>query len=136
MRKYKAIPVTDDDIKTVLEAARLAPSWGNKQCWQYIVITDQNTKNKLVGEGREWISKAPVIIAACADPSKSGHKPGMDYYMLDIGISLEHLVLVATDLGMGTCWIGTFDEKRAKEAMGVPDEIRVVAYTPLGYPDE
>jgi nitroreductase len=136
VRKYKATPVADEAIKSVLEAARLAPSWANRQCWQFVVVTDRTIKEKLAGEERKWISEAPVIIVACADPEKSGRKPGMDYYTLDIGISMEHLVLAATDLGLGTCWIGAFDEKQAKEALGVPDEIRVVAYTPLGYPDE
>ena len=136
IRKYKPDPVSDDDIKTVLEAARLAPSWANRQCWQYIVVTDQNTKEKLAGENRKWINEAPVVIAVCANPEISGRKPDMEYYMLDIGISFEHLVLAAANLGLGTCWIGAFDEKRAKEALGVPDNIRVVAFTPFGYPAE
>jgi hypothetical protein len=60
----------------------------------------------------------------------------MDYFMLDVGISFEHLILAATDLGIGTCWVAGFNEAAAREALGVPDEIRVVAYTPLGYPHE
>jgi len=136
IRKYKPDPVSDKDIETILETARLAPSWGNRQCWRYIVVTDQSIKEKLAGEERKWISDAPVIIAACANPKESAHKPGMDYFMLDIGISFEHLVLAATNLGLGTCWIGSFDEEQAKEALQVPDGIRVVAYTPLGYADE
>jgi nitroreductase len=136
IRKYRPDPVADADLKTVLEAARLAPSWANKQCWKYVIVTDQSTREKLAGESRKWISEAPVIIAACADPAASGRKPDMDYYTLDIGISMEHLVLAATDLGLGTCWIGAFDEKQAKEALGVPEGIRVVAFTPLGYPAE
>jgi len=136
IRRYKPDPVSEGDIETVIEAARLAPSWGNHQCWQYIVVTDQSTKEKLAGGGRKWISDAPVIIVVCADPRASGHKPAMDYYMLDIGITFEHLILAATDLSLGTCWIGAFDEQQAKKALEVPDEIRVVAYTPLGYPAE
>ena len=136
IRRYKSDPISGKELKTVLEAARLAPSWGNRQCWQYIIITDLGIKEKLAGEERKWISEAPIIIVACADPKASGHKPGMDYFMLDIGISFEHLILAATNLGLGTCWIGVFDEKQLKEALGIPDNIRVVAITPLGYPDE
>ena len=136
IRRYKSDPVPDEDVQTILEAARLAPSWGNRQCWQYVVVTDESIKEKLAGEERKWISEAPIVIVACADTRESGHKPGMDYYMLDIGISFEHLILAATDLGLGTCWVGAFDEEAAKEALGVPGEIRVVAYTPLGYPNE
>lgn len=138
IRRYLPTPISDQDLKDILKAARLAPSWSNRQCWRYIIVTDQIIKNKLAEAGRacKWINKAPVIIVACADPKASGHKPGMDYFMLDIGISFEHLILAATNLGLGTCWIGGFDEKMAKEALGVPSEIRVVAYTALGYPDE
>lgn len=136
IRKYKPDPISDQELKEILEAARLAPSSKNRQCWQYIIVTDQSIKEKIVATGMEWISEAPVIVVACADPALSAHKPGMDYFMLDIGISLEHLILAAANLGIGTCWIGTFDEKTVKEALGIPDEIRVVAYTPLGYPRE
>jgi nitroreductase len=137
IRRYLPAPVSGEDLKTVLEAARLAPSCKNRQCWKYVIVTDQNVRERLAGEAMKWVSKAPVIIVACADPTASGRKPdGMDYYILDIGISLEHLVLAATDLGLGTCWVGTFDEKHVKEVLEVPDEIRVVAYTPLGYPAE
>lgn len=133
IRKYKSVPVPDEYLKTVLEAARLAPSPKNRQCWQYIIVTDQGMKAKIAGEENKWLSEAPIIIVACINPEESGRKPGTDTYMLDIGISLEHLILAATDLGLGTCWIGAFDEKQVKEALGVPDEIRVIAYTPLGY---
>ena len=136
IRKYKSNPVSDEDLKTMLEAARLAPSWGNRQCWQYIIVRDQSIKMKLAEAGGKWIAKAPVIIVACMDPKASGYKPNMDYFMLDIGISFEHLILAATNLGLGTCWIGGFDKEIARQALGVPNEIRVVAYTPVGYPDE
>ncbi len=136
IRRYKPDPVLEQHLKAILEAARLAPSSGNRQCWQYVIVTDKNIINKLSEAGRKWISGAPVVIVACADPEASSHKAGLDYFLVDVGISFEHLILAATDLGLGTCWIGGFDEKIAKEALGVPDGIRVVAYTPLGYPDE
>lgn len=136
IRKYRPDSVLEKDVETILEAARLAPSWGNRQCWQYIVVTDPGIKKKLAGEEREWISNAPVIIVVCADPKASGHKTGLEYFMLDIGISFEHLILAATDLGLGTCWIGAFNEEIAKEVLRIPDGIRVVAFTPLGYPGE
>jgi nitroreductase len=136
IRRYKSAPVSEKDLKTILEAARLAPSSGNCQCWRYIIVTDQSIKRKLAEAGEKFADEAPVIIVACADPRASHHKPGMDYFMVDIGISFEHLILAATNLGLGTCWIGGFDEEMVKKALGVPDEIRVVAYTPLGYPAE
>ena len=135
IRKYKSDPVSDEDIKALLEAVRLAPSWGNRQCWRFVVVTDEVTREKLADK-REWIAEAPVIIVACADPEKSGQKADQDYYLLDIGIAMEHLVLAATERGLGTCWIGWFDEDSARQAIGVPESIRVVAYTPLGHPAE
>ena len=136
IRKYKSDPVPQEDIDYVLEAARLAPSWANSQCWKFVVVTDPQVKQELAKAGNGWIAEAPAIITACADPSKPGTKGDQEYYMLDVGIAMEHLVLAAADRGLGTCWIGAFKEDVAKEALGVPDNIRVVASTPLGYPDE
>ncbi len=136
IRKYKSDPVPPEDIQYVLDAARLAPSWANSQCWQFIVVTDENVKKALAEAGNSWIAHAPVIIVACADPERSGIKGDQRYYMLDIGIAMEHLILAATERDLGTCWIGWFDEEPAKKALGVPENIRLVATTPLGYPDE
>jgi len=135
IRKYKTDPVPDRDIEYVLEAARLAPSWGNRQCWRYIVVTDEASKKRITQ--RDWAAQAPVVIVGCADPIKAGNKDGKPYYMLDMGSSMEHLMLAATERGLGTCWIGgQFDEKTVREALNIPENIRVVALTPLGYPDE
>jgi len=135
VRKYKQDKVSRADIEYVLEAARLAPSWGNRQCWRYIVVTDEATRKKIATT--DWTAKAPAIIVACGDPTKAGNKDGKPYYMLDVGISMEHLILAAADRGLGTCWIGgQFDEKTVRDALGVPESHRVVAMAPLGYPDE
>jgi len=136
VRKYRPDPVPQAKLDRMLEAARLAPSWANGQCWTFVVVTDAKVKNALAGAGNEWIEEAPAIIAACADPAKSGEKGDQGYYLLDIGIAMEHLILAAADEGLGTCWIGWFDEQKAREALGVPTEARVVALTPVGYPDE
>jgi nitroreductase len=135
VRKYKPDMVPGTEILYVLEAARLAPSWGNRQCWRYIVVTDEATRKKIAIT--EWAASAPVIIVGCGDPSKAGNKDGKPYYMLDMGISIEHLVLAAAERGLGTCWLGgQFDEKVVRETLRVPESHRVVAMTPLGYPDE
>ena len=136
VRKYKPDPVPEDAIRHVLEAARLAPSWANSQCWHFIVVTDQNAKERVAQAGNRWIAEAPVIVVACADPAKPGTKGDQPYYLLDIGIAMEHLMLAATEKGLGTCWIGWFREDIVRKALGVPDNIRVVASTPLGYPAE
>jgi len=137
IRKYKSDPVSPNDLNFILEAARLAPSWGNQQCCKFIVVTDESLK-RIIGAvcNLNWLAQAPIIIVCCADPPKSGVKGDQEYYMLDAGISMEHLILAATALGLGTCWVGVFKEKLLKRALSVPRNIRVVALTPLGYPDE
>lgn len=135
VRKYKPDPIAEEKITYVLEAARLAPSWGNTQCWRYIVVTDQALKKKITEH--VWATEAPVIIVGCADQKESGKMHGHDYYMMDMGISMEHLILAATEQGLGTCWIGKFfDEKAVNKALNIPKKLKVVAMTPLGYPDE
>ncbi len=136
IRKYKPDMVSDEDIEYIIESARLAPSWANSQCWKFVVVKDPKIKENLASAGNSWIAHAPIVIAVCADPSKPGVKGDQQYYMLDIGIAMEHLILAAADRGLGTCWIGAFNESVAKKALDVPDNIRVVALTPLGYPDE
>jgi nitroreductase len=137
IRKYKPDPISQNDLNMILEAARLAPSCGNQQCWKFIVVTNEYLK-RTIGKicSLNWLAQAPAIIVGCADPSKSGVKGDQEYYMLDIGISLEHLILAATNLGLGTCWVGVFNERLLKQTLHVPKNIRVVALTPLGYPNE
>jgi nitroreductase len=135
IRKYRLDKVPKAEIELILEAARLAPSWANRQCWRYIVVTDEATRKRITMT--EWAAKAPVVIVACGDPLKAGNRDGKPYYMLDVGISMEHLILAAAERGLGTCWLGgQFDEKTVREALDIPESYRVVAMTPLGYPDE
>ena len=136
VRKYRPDPVPQARLDHILEAARLAPSWANGQCWAFVVVTDAKIRHELGQAGNPWISDAPVIVVACADPKHSGTKEDQQYYLVDVGIAMEHLVLAAADQGLGTCWIGWFDEPRVKRALGIPADLRVVALTPLGYPDE
>jgi len=110
------------------------PSWANKQCTRYIVIKEKKTIEELASTLIGWIKQAPIVIVACANPKDSGVHNNMDYYLVDVGISMEHLVLAATDQGLGTCWIGGFNEAKVKKTLQIPENIKVVALTPLGYP--
>jgi nitroreductase len=134
VRSYLDKPVEEEKLKEILEAARLAPSWANKQCCKYIVVKDKAKIEALAGTYRTWLKQAPVVVVACADPKDSGSHDGMDYYLIDVGISLQQLILAATNLGLGTCWIGSFGEAKIKKALEVPDGVKVVAMTPIGYP--
>ncbi len=136
IRKYSAKEVPEDVLDRILEAARWAPSWANRQCWRYIVVDDPVTLQRIVPY-RAMTWGAPMFVVACADPANSGHKNDMDYYLVDVAISMEHLILAAAAEGLGTCWIGgMLDEAVVKSTLGIPDNMKVVAVTPLGYPEE
>jgi nitroreductase len=135
IRRYRPDPVPREKLDTILEAANLAPSWKNQQCWRFIVVTNEEKRRAITK--RSWTADAPVVIVGCARPGLSGGNAGQHYYMLDMGIAMEHIVLAAIEQGLGTCWIGgQFDEPAVKEALGVPDDVRVVALLPVGYPAE
>jgi len=136
IRRFKPDPVPEEELKYILEAARLAPSWANTQCWHFIVVTDPEIKSQIGEVGFRWSARGPAMIVACADPAQSGIKEDQHHYLVDVGIALEHLMLAATERGLGTCWIVAFDEARVKELLDIPDNIRIVALTPLGYPAE
>jgi len=142
IRKYRPDAVTEELVDFVLDAARLAPSWKNLQCWQFIVIQDEEQKRALAAAfedtnpGKKTLGMAPVVIVLCADPGQSEVMGDRPYYLVDAAIAMEHLVLAARDKGLGTCWMGLFEEGIVKEALDIPEHIRVVAITPLGYPDQ
>jgi nitroreductase len=138
IRSYIERQVEEEKIQYVLECARLAPSWVNSQCWRFIVVRDkeliqQIAKTTIVNR---WIKNVPVIIIACADPSLSGVRNGINYYAVDVAIAMEHLILAATDVGLGTCWIAEYNETKLKELLRIPNRIKVVAISPLGYATE
>jgi nitroreductase len=135
VRGYKPDPVEEEKLLAVLEAARQAPTAGNRQRFQLIVIHTQGREEEL-GRiyGREWFVQAPIVICACRYPMDP-ERPRKDYTDVDIGIAVDHLILKATELGLGTCWIGAFDPDVTREVLGLPDEVEPVIFTPLGYPD-
>lgn len=141
VRAYADAPVTGEQLRRFLEAARLAPSWKDYQCWNAVVLSDRADIQKL-GEllrynpGRAVFDAVPYFIVFTADPEKSGVRDDKPYYMTDVGIALENAVLAATEMGLGTCWIGAFTEAPIKEFLGIPENLRIVALTPLGVPAE
>jgi nitroreductase len=138
IRSYQSKPVEEEKLAKVLEAARLAPSAVNLQPCDFIVVKDAAAKERLAkAYVRPWFGKAPVIIVVCATPEKAWVRgDGEEFWKIDAAIALENMVLAATAEGLGTCWIGAFDEQKAKAALSVPADVRVVAMTPLGYPAE
>jgi nitroreductase len=141
IRKYKPTPVEPGKIKQVLNMARLAPSWKNQQCWRFLVLTEAGRRGALADAfpedpGKKAIASAPCVIVVCADPAQSGVENGMEYFMADTALAFDHLCLAAYGLGLGTCWMGWFNEDDIRKVLGIPEEIKVVGLTPLGYPDQ
>ena len=146
IRKYKDTPVTDEQLKTVLEAVQWAPSWGNTQCWEIIVVKDPAVKEKLAATlspgnpSTDAVKNAPVVIVACATKEKSGYYKGVpitvkgDWLMYDIGLAMQNLSLAAHAIGLGTVQIGAFNSEDAETALGVPEGVTIVALAPLGVP--
>ena len=136
VRAYAHRPVGDDKLNSILEAARLAPSASNRQEWRFVIVREQDIRKKLarVAGDQEFVGDAPVVVIACADTDGHVMKCGHPCYLIDVAIALDHIALAATELGLGTCWIGNFDEGKVKELLGIPEKIRVIELMPLGYP--
>jgi nitroreductase len=121
---------------TVLEAGRLAPSAANFQPWHFIVLRSEAARKRLKPVyDRDWFVTAPVIIAVCLDTKVAWMRSDRKSYgEVDIGIVVDHMTLAATDLGLGTCWVGAFNLAEARAALKTPDHIEPMAFFPLGYP--
>lgn len=146
IRKYKPDPVPEEVYRTLMEAVRWSPSWANTQCWEVIVIKDPSVKSELVTalpKGNPALSSltdAPLVLVLCGRKGISGFYKGQmstvkgDWLMFDTGIAMQNVCLAAHSLGLGTVVVGMFDHKKAEMILGVPQDIEVVAMTPLGYP--
>ncbi|HEX7392003.1 MAG TPA: nitroreductase family protein [Thermoplasmata archaeon] len=140
VRRYKPVPVPESLLKEVLNAARLAPSADNAQPWKLIVVMDEQVKLKLAAacNSQKFMAQAPIVLVACGVPEEAFQTAGgyMSSHVIDVSIAVDHLTLAAHAHGLGTCWIAWFKEDKVREILGVPEDVRVVALTPLGYPDE
>jgi nitroreductase len=136
IREYKDTKVEEEKIQKVLEAARLAPSALNKQPWKYVVIKEKEMLDKInYACNQTWF--APVMIIGCVDPAESYvREDGEGYWKMDLAVSMHNLMLSAWEEGLGTCWVTAFSEKEIKEFLDIPHYMRVLALTPLGYPDQ
>ncbi|MEI6305335.1 MAG: nitroreductase family protein [Deltaproteobacteria bacterium] len=150
IRKFSDQPVETEKLQAVLEAVCQAPSWSNLQCWQLVVVEKQEVREKISeysfvesffsaygyksNPAQKALAQAPIVIVACADPSKSGNLHDQQYYMADMGIATENLMLAAHDQGLGTVFVGVYHEENIKALLGIPANIKVVGLFPLGYP--
>ncbi len=136
VRAYKPDPVEEEKLEQVLEAMRLAPTAANRQPFQFILIHTKGREADLKRiYHRGWFVQAPLIICACGVPAQNWvRRDDKNYNDVDVAIAMDHLILAATNLGLGTCWIAAFDPAAAREMLGLPDGVEPVAFTPLGYP--
>lgn len=138
VRSYSTRPIPSEVLERMRQALRYAPSACNFQPWHFIFVTDSDLRQKVAeaANGQLWMAQAPLIVAACGFPDKAyKHVGGYGNSVeIDIAIALDHLTLAAVAEGLGTCWIAAFSEKKVKRLLEVPEKVRVVAMTPLGYP--
>jgi nitroreductase len=152
IRKYLDKPIEDEKLQAVLEAVRMSPSWANFQCWRLVVVKDKSIKAKISAlsyveavfapmgyksnPSMKALVEAPVVIVLCADPERSGTLWDQQYYLVDAGLAAQNLMLAARGLGLGSVFVGIYDEDKLKKLLNIPEGIRIVGLLPLGYAAE
>jgi len=138
VRAYRPDAVEDSKLQQVLEAARLAPTAANRQPFRLIVIHTAGKEADLRRVyDKTWFVEAPIVICACGIPEENYVRAGGRSYLdVDVAIAMDHLIMAAADLGLGTCWIGAFDAAAAREVLGIPESVEPIVFTPLGYPGD
>lgn len=147
IRRFQDRAVAQETLDELFETVRYSPSWGNLQCWELVVVREGEDKKKLAGllspknPATLCMETAPVVIAVCGDPMRSGYYKGEQktryrhWFLYDLGLLSQTLCLKACEMGLGTVIVGSFDHQAAEELLGVPQGMELVALIPLGYPD-
>ncbi|VVB85361.1 Coenzyme F420:L-glutamate ligase [uncultured archaeon] len=136
IRAYDSREVEESKLLRILDAGRLSPSAGNRQERRFVVVKDAR-KRQLLSEAarnQKFVAEAPIVIAACSVETEYVMACGQPAYPIDTAIAVDHMTLQAVEDGLGTCWIGAFDEKKVREILNIPDNVRVVQLLVLGYP--
>lgn len=140
IRSYTEEAVSEKDLEEILEAGRLAPSACNYQPVQFIVVQNRDNLAALAeGYPGDWFKEAPAVIAICTQPSKAWIRSRHDdrnYADVDAAIAADHMTLAAADLGLGSCWVGAFDPKIIRKALGVPRTAEPLILLTIGHPNE
>ena len=142
VRRYLDRPVEFEKITTILDAARKAPSAGNLQDWRFVIVSERGLISQVASYSIEqyWVQTAPLVIIVCAVPEKHEMYYGLRgkrlYNIQDCAASIQNILLAATELGLGSCWIGAFEEEKLRELFGIPVDVRPQAVITIGYSDE
>jgi len=133
IRRYENKEIPKDVLDKIVEAGRQSPSAANRQPYHFVIVTDSEIKKELKGLVSRFLKDAPVVIVGCANPKAllTGK-----WATVDTTIALENMVLAAWSLGIGSCWIGSFNEEKTKELLKIPEDWKVVALVTFGYPAE
>jgi nitroreductase len=136
VRTFLDRPVGEDVLEKILDAARRAPSARNAQEWRFVVVSDRAVRERIASEAarQPFIGTAGILLACCAVTDGRVMRCGQPAYPIDVAIAMDHLSLAAAALGLGTCWIGSFDEALVRQILGIDSGVRVVQLMPLGYP--
>jgi nitroreductase len=140
IRAFTEQPVSEEEVETLIDAARNAPSAGNIQPWEFIVIRKPEIKHEVaVASGNQtFIKEAPVVIVVCANENMSGSSYGSRgatlYCIQDTAAAIQNILLTAYALRLGTCWVGAFREEEVRKTLGIPEGVRPVAIIPVGHP--
>ncbi len=134
-RAYSAEPVEEEKLQAVLEAARMAPTAANRQPFRVMVLPTAGRQEELARiYGRPWFVQAPLVLGVCAVLDEAWRRmDSKPYDEVDATIAMDHMILAATGLGLGTCWVAAFDPEAAREVLALPDGVDPIAFTPLGY---
>lgn len=141
IRKFKKQDISEETVNQLIEAATFAPSAGNIQPWQFVVVRSSVVKGKLVEASYNQVAvdQAPIVVVVCAVEEQSEERYGIRgrtlFCLQDTAAATQNILLTAYSLGLGTCWIGTFSEDKTREAINAPESVRPVAIVPVGYPD-
>lgn len=136
VRDYRPDPVDEADLAMVLEAARLAPTACNKQPFRLVLIRTHGRQEELQRiYGRPWFGAAPLVLGVCAVEAEGWvRRDGKNHADIDAAIVMDHIVMAATERGLGTCWVCNFDPVATREVLHLPDGVEPLAFTPLGWP--
>lgn len=131
-------PVSTKLIESIVDAARLAPSACNRQPWTFVVVTDSETRQRILAKSRPAFLQAPVVIVACGHHEDAWHRPAdnKDHTDVDLSIAVEHICLAATARGLATCWVCSFDVDTTRATLGLPENVEPMALIPVGYPTD
>ena len=138
IRRYLDRSISQENLVKIIESARLSQSAANRQPWQFIAVTDASMKKNLskASRSQESVSKAAAVVVCLANPSEAAKVGPFEGFLIDCSIAIENMVLASWELGIGSCWIGAYDERTVKELLEIPDAMRVVSLLTLGYPNE